>query len=127
MTAIPPPSRVAVTKTNRRESQSHHAPMRFKLSLPDGYLEKHQYYMQLSDSDDEKPVSTRASQVQTAGGEKKKGGGNNKQGGNNKGATQVIYFKHEKPEVRDRPQSATILRSLAMNDPELKVSKKLKN
>ena len=104
------PSRVAVIKPKQTN-----APMKFKLDLPEDYMtHQNENYMQLSDSDDDdKPErgAFRQSRTGTAGG-KKKGA-----------ATVAVTFKHEKPIIRERPESAKAFHSVSANDPELKVTK----
>ena len=88
--------------------------MKFKLELPENYkIENKEDYMQLSDSDDddkpERGGGFRQSRTGTGGG-KKKGA-----------ATTAVTFKHEKPIIRERPESAKAFHSISANDPELKV------
>lgn len=94
------------------------APMRFKLELPEGYVERQQYYMQLSDSDDDdkpdRPAKALPSSVN-------RGAAGKKKGGNNASAKAEVHFKHERPIIRERPSSAKQFRMIAINDPEIKV------
>jgi hypothetical protein len=93
------------------------APMRFKLDLPEGYAERQKYYMQLSDSDDDddEKVDTSARTTAPISGKsvlKKKGGKDSKAN---------VSFKRERPVFRERPSSAKHLRTISLNDPEVKV------
>ena len=83
------------------------------MELPEKYLSRQNDYMQVSDSDDDdKPdrVATRQSKSGGHGGNKKKGA-----------ATPTVVFKHDKPIIRERPESAKALHSISANDPEFKV------
>lgn len=101
--------------------------MKFKSSLPDTYklkdqLDRTEYYMQLSDSDDEdKPeITARGNTANLASkpttGKGKKGGG-----AGDKNAKAIVRFKREKPVNRERPLSASQFRTVASNDAEMKV------
>ena len=96
-----------------------HAPMRFKIDLPDGFAERQQYYMQLSDSDDDDRPERQAKATTSAAAGK---GGNKKKGGGGAATTKVeAIFRHERPILRERPASARQFRTIALNDPEIKV------
>lgn len=98
--------------------------MRFKNALPDDYsttfsaTEHQKFYMQLSDSDDDdvpdrpnlKPIKRTV--VPTGKGAPKKGAAN---------AKPEVMFKHERPVDRERPLSAKMFHTVAMNDSEFKV------
>ena len=94
--------------------------MRFKLDLPDGYVERQSYYMQLSDSDDDDKPDRPMRSVQH--GSATRSGGGKKKGSNNANAKVDIRFKHERPIIRERPTSAKQFRTIAVNDPEIKVT-----
>ena len=107
----------AILKASRTPvaKKIEHLPMVFKHSLPSKYgksmLEKNEYYMQLSDSDDDdKP-------------DRPSGGrpGTNKAKGKAASSAVAVMFKRDKPIVRERPVSARMFRSVAINDPEFKV------
>lgn len=94
-------------------------PMRFRHDPPERFIknfEKQQYYMQLSDSDDDDKPDRSArgerSGVTRKAVSKKSSGGK----------PAPIMFKREKPIVRERPESAKMFRAIAQDDPELKVS-----
>lgn len=109
-------------------------PMRFRHDPPEKFIkhfEKQQYYMELSDSDDEdkpdriasKPKGRAvvgSSSVKKGGaGNAPSGGGNKKQAG--KGGVTVVY-KRDKLMIRERPVSARQFRIVSQNDPEFKVN-----
>lgn len=110
---VPKPARnTIVTKATKRDN----LPMVFRHTLPASYsqkqLEKNQYYMQLSDSDDDdKPERLARSRPQTKGAPKT----------GKTGATGPVPFKRDKPIVRERPVSAKVFRDVANNDSEIKV------
>jgi hypothetical protein len=99
--------------------------MRFKIDLPEGFAEKQQYYMQLSDSDDDDKPERTTKGLHSASSTLKGGAGGKKKGGGGSGAgasTKVeATFRHERPIMRERPQSAKHFRTIALNDPEIKV------
>eukprot|EP01038_Epipyxis_sp_PR26KG_P004770 gene4770-6692_t len=109
-TSILKPARSAIPRQNP-------LPMKFRTELPNAYQ---QHYLQISDSDDEDkperiPISTlNKSNKSTTG----KAG--NKKKGNNTTKVEIV-FKHERPVVRERPQSAKQFRDIASNDPEFKI------
>eukprot|EP00598_Pedospumella_elongata_P000366 CAMPEP_0184973908 /NCGR_PEP_ID=MMETSP1098-20130426/5512_1 /TAXON_ID=89044 /ORGANISM="Spumella elongata, Strain CCAP 955/1" /LENGTH=756 /DNA_ID=CAMNT_0027496413 /DNA_START=91 /DNA_END=2361 /DNA_ORIENTATION=- len=119
-TNIMSPVRTSITKSTPNAKM----PMRFKNALPDEYsmtfsaTEHQKFYMQLSDSDDDdvpdrptlKPV--RRTVVATGKGPPKKGGA---------AAKPEVVFKHERPVDRERPLSAKMFHTVAMNDSEFKV------
>jgi len=133
---IPPPTRIAITrqtinntKDKDRDSRDSFAPMRFKLDVPEGYYEQQKYYLQQqhSDSDDDNDQQQRRPMIpplerRRTGLKSTTGGGNGK---NN--TANIISFKHEKPIIHDRPQSASILRNLSSHDTELKVHYRFTN
>lgn len=138
--SIPAPNRIAVPKApsssrpTNLSNTSRNTPMRFKLDLPPDYLHRQQFYMQLSDDEDEdddanfgrsvkgrglKPSNSNTatvSHLNKGAGKDGKRSASAPGGKNNE-----ILFKHEKMEIRDRPVSAVILKDVAANDNELKV------
>jgi hypothetical protein len=116
------PVRTAVEKTpQKKQKDMKHLPMRYKLEAPEAFTHEYannQYYMQLSDSDDDdKPareIKGTFKRQATAG---KKGGG--KDAG--KGGAVAVKFKRDKPLARERPVSAARMRDVSTNDAELKV------
>lgn len=140
--AVSRPSRVSVMTPAKANSRKEHLPpMRFKMDLPDSFsvvdncpdatvdVSTHQFYMQLSDSDDDdrpdRPAlkqhitAGRAGTSGTAAGSAKVGPAKKRSG--TAGKPVNAQFKHERPIVRERPQSAKLFRSVATADPELKV------
>eukprot|EP01035_Chromulina_nebulosa_P021883 gene21883-28329_t len=112
------PGRVGVLKqaTHPQSQKRDHAPMKFKTELKGNFSDylPQENYMQISDSDDDdKPDRGTSKPAHAAH------GGNRKKG--SKPTAAQIHFKHEKPVVRERPQSAKVFRAIAMDDPELKV------
>jgi hypothetical protein len=113
------PGRTTVVKSIKREL----VPMRFRSEAPDKSsksYENQQYYMQLSDSDDDdKPdrPALRGDKGNRIGVASKKGA---KKAPPKAGAGPVL-FKREKMVVRERPESAKMFRAVAQNDPEFKV------
>lgn len=118
------PSRSIVTKIRRDVNVN--GPMRFRSSGPTPSsvktLERNEYYMQLSDSDDDdKPdrmiKSSSGTHVRAHSSKGNSGGG----AANSKVVKPAAPFKHDKPVIRERPQSAKAFRRVAIEDPELKV------
>jgi hypothetical protein len=83
--------------------------------------------MQLSDSDDEdKPDRPPIGHGRTLSGTAKGGaGGKKKAGAGAAGPAVTVVFKRERPVVRERPVSARAFRTIAVSDPEIKVSRDL--
>eukprot|EP00605_Chrysophyceae_sp_TOSAG23-4_P001564 GSChrysophyteH1.ASY1.ANO1.1715.1 assembled CDS len=116
---VPKPGRSGSQKALKKAKKlPEHLPMRYKLEAPEAFKSKYdtgQFYMQLSDSDDDdKPV--KELKGVTA---KVKGGGKKKDAKAN--AAPAAKFRREKPLIRERPVSATRFRDVATNDTELKV------
>jgi len=120
---VPKPGRSGSQKALKKTKKlPEHLPMRYKLEAPDTFKDKYdtgQFYMQLSDSDDDdKPVKElRGVTVKVKGGGGK--GGNKKDA--KAGAVPAAKFRREKPLMRERPTSAAKFRDVATNDTELKV------
>ena len=118
---VPKPGRSGSQKTLKKAKKlPEHLPMRYKLAAPDSFKDKYdtgQFYMQLSDSDDDdKPVKElRGVTV------KVKGGGKANKKDAKAGAAPAAKFRREKPLMRERPTSAAKFRDVATNDTELKV------
>jgi hypothetical protein len=116
------PGRSIVVRPSKKEV----VPMRFKNSAPEKFIsnfEKQQYYMDLSDSDDDdKPNKTLA---------REKGGptsrGNNKKGKDAKAQKGPVFIKRDRPIIRERPESAKMFRSVAQDDPEFKIHYRYSN
>ena len=100
--------------------------MRFRSTLPPNFRSKEQldrteYYMQLSDSDDEdKPEITARQSATTPFSKPSTSKGGKKGSAGDKKA--IVRFKRDKPVNRERPESATQFRTVASNDAEMKVS-----
>jgi len=117
------PARSTISKNlNKERKDIKHIPMRYKLDAPEAFTADYatnQFYMQLSDSDDDdKPEREIKGVVKkaAAGGGGKKGA---KDVGKNAGV--AVKFKREKPIARERPVSAAKFRDVSTNDSELKV------
>jgi len=122
---VPIPVRSGAEKKMKKEPKEiKHIPMRYKIDAPEQFNQKYntgQFYMQLSDSDDDdKPAHELRGGVEkkTAGKGGKKGGKKDAKAGN---AAVSYKFKREVPIVRERPVSAAKFRDVATNDTELKV------
>jgi hypothetical protein len=76
--------------------------------------ERNEYYMQLSDSDDDDkpdiPYMAHVTQAPRPTGKT-----------NRPSKTVMVQFKHERPVMRERPKSARQFHTIASDDPELKV------
>ena len=126
----------SVRKDVKKKGKGAARPFRFSSALPLSY--KHEFYMELSDSDEDDDADAQGggggtrgpsrgggrtpSRPDTEGGERKAKAA--KKPDNNKKApagTVKIFFKHDKPENRERAISASLFRSVADTDPELKV------
>lgn len=107
---------------NKEKKEIKHLPMRYKLEAPDAFNQEYstnQFYMQLSDSDDDdKPVREIKGVIKKAS-----GGGGGKKGSKDAGksAAVAVKFKRDKPVARERPVSAAKFRDVSTNDSELKV------
>mmetsp|Transcript_15665 Transcript_15665/g.21440 ORF Transcript_15665/g.21440 Transcript_15665/m.21440 type:complete len:733 (+) Transcript_15665:63-2261(+) len=117
--SISRPGRIGVMKQSPQSVKREHVPMKFKTELHGTFAEaQQQQYMQLSDSDDDdKPdrgVTNKPAHAAHGGARKKGGAAASKTAG-------PVHFKHDKPVIRERPQSAKLFRAIAMDDPELKV------
>lgn len=117
-------------------------PMRFRHEPPESFarnFNKQQYYMQLSDSDDDdkpdipfKHTASTAKLHAQQGRKSQSGGKPGSSGGKSAGGGTApppgsIPFKREKPVVRERPVSARLFRTLAQDDPEMKVMYRYSN
>lgn len=129
--SIPAPNRIAVPKApnSGRPTNLSHTPMRFKLQLPPDYLHRQQFYMQLSDDEEEEEIhggkgsrktAKAASNAATVSHLNKGQGGKNRSGSAPAGKGEIL-FKRERVEICDRPASAMLLKDVAANDNELKV------
>lgn len=131
-------SKVGKLVVEKKKDNVSVLPMRFRSSLPmpsnnknvnknTDNLERTEHYMQLSDSDDEdKPdkVHAYASARGVAGAHANKSKDGGKSGGGKGGPNankSIVHFKRDKPIVRERPVSAKLFRTVAINDPEIKV------
>jgi hypothetical protein len=122
----------SVRKDVKKKGKGAVRPFRFSSALPLSY--KHEFYMELSDSDEDEEGAARTGGGPSRGGGRTpsrpdtEGGGERKAKAAKKpdnkkvpAGTVKVFFKHDKPENRERPISATLFRSLADADPELKV------
>jgi hypothetical protein len=113
-------------------------PMRYRTNLPEDFarrMERQEFYMELSDSDDDDKPGRVLKGKKSSGGVIGAGAGGGGGGGDGHGKPPAApanksqkfgtqpraMFKRDKITIRERPISSSMFREIAQNDPELKV------